>query len=82
MAITTRAGKLDAQLLLDNFAEELVNGGFLALPISFGAVRAGSLPEHHRDPFNRMLVAQAQAEDLAILSNDESFDRYGVRRIW
>ena len=45
-------------------------------------LRAGSLVLHHKDPFDRMLVAQAQAENLPILSNDAVFDRYTVRRIW
>jgi PIN domain nuclease of toxin-antitoxin system len=46
------------------------------------AVRAGNLPGPHRDPFDRMLIAQAQAEDLALVSNERIFDTYGVRRIW
>lgn len=83
ISIKNRARKLAAQPLLDNFAEDLARGGFRELPISSDhAVRAGALPEHHRDPFDRMLVAQAQAENLAILSNDVSFDRYGIRRVW
>jgi len=83
MAIKSRAGKLDAGPLLDNLVEELVGGGFQPLPISVDhAVRAGALPEHHRDPFDRMLIAQAQAENLAIISNDDWFARYGIRHIW
>ena len=46
------------------------------------AVRSGRLPGPHRDPFDRMLIAQCQCEDLAIISRDNVFDRYGVRRIW
>src|ERR1700757_1878340 len=54
-----------------------------ALPISLDhAVRAGRLPGEHRDPFDRMLIAQAQAENLAIISNDRIFDTYRVHRIW
>jgi len=83
MAIKSRAGKLEAGPLLDNLVEELVGGGFQPLPISVDhAVRAGALPEHHRDPFDRMLIAQAQAENLAIISNDDWFARYGIRHIW
>jgi PIN domain nuclease of toxin-antitoxin system len=83
MAIKTRSGKLDAQELLDRLQLELSEQGFLVLPISLGhAVRAGALIEHHKDPFDRMLVAQAQAENLALVSNDSVFDRYGIRRIW
>jgi PIN domain nuclease of toxin-antitoxin system len=44
--------------------------------------RAGRLPGQHRDPFDRMLIAQAQAENLSIISNDRIFDTYHVSRIW
>jgi PIN domain nuclease of toxin-antitoxin system len=46
------------------------------------AQRAGSLPGPHRDPFDRMLIAQAQIEGLPLVSIEDVFDRYGVRRIW
>ena len=46
------------------------------------AQRAGGLAGNHRDPFDRMLIAQAQLEDVAIISDDRVFDDYGVRRIW
>ncbi len=83
IAIKNKTGKLEAQALLDRFADALSDEGFLVLPISLDhALRAGSLVEHHKDPFDRMLVAQAQAEHLAIVSNDSVFDSYGVRRVW
>jgi PIN domain nuclease of toxin-antitoxin system len=83
MAIKNNSGKLDVQELLDRLEIVLVGEGFLVLPISLDhALRAGSLIQHHQDPFDRMLVSQAQAENLPILSNDAVFDRYGVRRIW
>lgn len=44
--------------------------------------RAGSLAGLHRDPFDRLFIAQAQLEDVAVVSDDESFDDYGVRRCW
>ena len=46
------------------------------------AVRAGGLPRHHDDPFDRMLVAQARAERMALVSNEAAFDALGVTRIW
>ena len=46
------------------------------------AQRAGRLPGSHRDPFDRMLIAQAQIEDLTIVTNDRIFDTYGVSRLW
>lgn len=56
---------------------------FTPLDITMGhAQRAGSLPGAHRDPFDRMLIAQAQAENLPLVSNDEVFDGFGVVRIW
>jgi PIN domain nuclease of toxin-antitoxin system len=56
---------------------------FESLPIAIAhALRAGNLPGPHRDPFDRMLIAQAQAEDVAVVSNERVFDVYGVRRVW
>jgi PIN domain nuclease of toxin-antitoxin system len=83
LSIKTKIGKLNAQPLLDRLEEYLAEQGFLSLPITLGhAVRAGLLVAHHKDPFDRMLAAQAQAENLSIVSNDPIFDRYSVRRIW
>ena len=57
--------------------------GFLALDIKVAhAQRAGLLPGPHRDPFDRMLIAQSQAEDLPLVTVDAIFDQYGVRCIW
>ena len=57
--------------------------GFSTLDITIlHAQRAGRLPGDHRDPFDRMLIAQAQLEDLALVSDERVFDRYGVTRIW
>ncbi len=57
--------------------------GFTELPISVGdAERAGRLPGPHRDPFDRMLAAQALARGLPIISIDGVFDRYGLNRLW
>lgn len=83
MAIKNKQGKLDIQDLLDRLPQEIEEEGFLVLPISIEhGLRAGALPEHHRDPFDRMLIAQAQAEHLPIVSNDTVFDSYGIKRIW
>ena len=46
------------------------------------AERAGRLPGPHRDPFDRMIIAQALAQDLPVVSVDKVFDRYGVNRLW
>jgi PIN domain nuclease of toxin-antitoxin system len=56
---------------------------FEPLPIAIAhALRAGNLPGPHRDPFDRMLIAQAHDEDLALVSNERIFDAYAVRRVW
>jgi PIN domain nuclease of toxin-antitoxin system len=57
--------------------------GFTPLDItSDHGQRAGGLPGPHRDPFDRMLIAQAHAEGLALVSNEDVFDRYGIARVW
>ena len=84
--ITTKArlGKLPEALeVASDVARCIFDQGFDSLPISVPhAQRAGNLPGPHRDPFDRMLIAQAQTEDLDLLTNESSFELYGVRRIW
>jgi PIN domain nuclease of toxin-antitoxin system len=84
IATKVRLGKLPtAADLAADFAGHLEREGFQMLAISWDhAIRAGLLPGPHRDPFDRMLVAQAQAENIPILSNEALFDTYGVRRVW
>ena len=83
ISIKSSAGKLEIAGLLDGFEAKLVEEGMAVLPISMDhAIRAGRLPGHHKDPFDRMLVAQAHAENLAVISSDPMFERYGVRRVW
>lgn len=83
--VTTKArlGKLTAGPLGQDFVGEVRRQGFVPLPITLDhGQRAGSLPGHHRDPFDRMLIAQAQAENLVLVSNEAVFDTYGVQRLW
>jgi PIN domain nuclease of toxin-antitoxin system len=84
--ITTkvRIGKLPGAVeVAADVAGCLARQGFESLDISvLHAQRAGRLPGAHRDPFDRMLIAQAQIEDLPIVTNDEVFDGYGVTRLW
>lgn len=84
IATKVRLGKLPtAADLAADFVGYLEREGFEFLPISPDhAIRAGLLPGPHKDPFDRMLIAQAQAESIPIVSNDPVFDAYGVRRIW
>jgi PIN domain nuclease of toxin-antitoxin system len=61
----------------------LARTGFDLLPISVAhATGVEGLPLHHRDPFDRLLVAQAIADHVAIISRDAVFDAYGITRMW
>ena len=83
LAIKLNLGKLDARELISDLSRVLFEKGFRRLSISMDhALRTGMLPRHHNDPFDRMLVAQAQALGFPIVSADATFDRYGVTRIW
>ena len=68
--------------MVAGFGDYLRQQNFLEMPVNLDhGTRAGLLPGPLNDPFDRMLIAQAQAEDLAIISNDQVFDQYGVRRL-
>jgi len=83
LAIKANLGKLEARELISELPRLLFEEGFRRLAISVDhALRAGSLPRHHKDPFDRMLVAQAQVLGCPIVSADNVLDRYGVVRIW
>jgi PIN domain nuclease of toxin-antitoxin system len=74
---------LGAANIANDMPRAIEEKGFTPLDITVAhAQRAGALPPHHNDPFDRMLIAQAQAEDLLVVSNEKVFDRYGVRRLW
>ena len=76
ISIKGSTGKLEAP---DNLAEQIEGAGFIQLLVTFEhAELAGRLPMHHRDPFDRMLVAQAQVEDLVLATRDRNMARYGV----
>ena len=84
--ITTKArlGKLPGALdVAADVAGCIESQGFSELEITvLHAQRAGGLPGAHRDPFDRMLIAQAQLEDVAVVSDDDAFDQYKVPRFW
>jgi PIN domain nuclease of toxin-antitoxin system len=84
IATKVRMGKLPAAAdLVSDFREQMEREGFQLLAVSVEhAIRGGLLPGPHKDPFDRMLIAQAQAENLSIVSNEIAFDSYGVRRVW
>ena len=84
MAIKVSLEKLTLAAPIERFVpEQLATNGFGLLAIDVEHVApVARLPFHHRDPFDRLLTAQALTEDVAIVSADPVFRRYGVRRVW
>ena len=84
ITIKARLGKLPrATEVAADVTACIESQGFLPLSITVHhAQRAGALAGPHRDPFNRMLIVQAQAEGVPIASNETLFDHYGVTRLW
>jgi PIN domain nuclease of toxin-antitoxin system len=84
ISIKVHAGKLPgAERLASGFEKRMKELGFLPLPIATDhALKAGALIGTHRDPFDRMLIAQSTIENLSLISNEEIFDSFGVQRIW
>ena len=79
-----RLGKLpEAEILAQDFDGERRQEGFLALDVTIAhAALAGKLPGARRDPFDRLLIAQALVEGLTLVSNEALFDGFGVQRLW
>ena len=84
IATKARLGKLTSpKLLLADFANAIETMGFLPLPIDLRHGQdAGQLPGPHRDPFDRILAAQADAEGLTLVSADPAFKTLGVATLW
>jgi PIN domain nuclease of toxin-antitoxin system len=80
VAIKRSLGKLQAP---DDFAPTLLGAGVQPLPVTLEhAAAVETLPWHHRDPFDRLLVAQAAIEGAALVSRDQSLSDYGIAIIW
>lgn len=83
MAIKVALGKLKAADILDDFEAVAARGRLNILQTTVRQVtRGGGLPFHHRDPFDRLLAAQALDLDIPLISRDRIFNLYGVTRIW
>lgn len=83
IAIKTGVGKFNGAALLTGFERRETAVGFSIAGVTTAqAVASGLLPRHHRDPFDRLLIAQALDLSIPIVSNDRIFDIYGVQRIW
>lgn len=84
IATKVRKGKLPgAELLAADISRDIADQTFTELAVTVShAQRAGALPGPLEDPFDRMLIAQAQEEDLVIVGVDRAFDHYRVTRLW
>ena len=84
IAIKIGLGKLVLTLPYRQWMNQVITDlGLTLLPITveYADVQAG-LPTHHRDPFDRLIIAQALTDGLSIVSTDAAFDDYGVTRLW
>ncbi len=84
MAIKQNTGKLSFGLLFKEFVEQQLNLNSIdLLNINLDHIDVVStLPHHHRDPFDRLIIAQAMVEKISILSADAAFDAYSIQRLW
>jgi|SRR6476661_4434721 len=83
MAIKLNIGKLPLQGNFEDIEPQLIAAGITILPLTFAdTVQFRYLPLHHRDPFDRILVAQAINHSLVLISRDVAFDAYDIERVW
>jgi PIN domain nuclease of toxin-antitoxin system len=83
MAIKIGYGKLELGTSFEVFIEVILKNSFRILPITtIDTITISSLPLHHRDPFDRMMIAQAQNLDLQIITKDDVFKHYNVSVLW
>ena len=84
IAIKWQSGRLELPASAERYIPDIIERhGFATLPIATThALRAGVLPLHHRDPFDRLLVAQGQIEDVPIVTADPAIGRYDVDVLW
>lgn len=84
MAIKSNIGKLSFGMSFDEFIQQqIIRNSIEFLPITIDHIAVvATLPLHHRDPFDRILIAQALVENIPILSADKIFDAYPIRRVW
>lgn len=83
MTIKSSLGKLDLPASISQMMKDCERLEFSILPIKSGHLeKLIALPWHHRDPFDRLLICQAQAENLKLVTADESISRYDVETLW
>ena len=83
LGIKSSLGRITFPCPLDQYVAEKIKAGFVVLPITWKhAATVANLPLEHRDPFDRMLVAQAICEKISIITRDTKIANYGVNTIW
>lgn len=83
MAIKIQLKKLEIGFTIEQFIVLAENNGFIILPVEpTHIIQLSKLKHHHRDPFDRIIAAQALSEKLYLASADDVFDAYKVKRIW
>lgn len=82
MAIKSSTGRLTTKTPLDQLISTWIERGFRPLPITIGhALAVRDLPLHHSDPFDRILIAQAQCEEMTLVTADPAIEAYNVRTL-
>lgn len=84
IAIKVNLGKLNLEMSYVDLRQQIIDNGFEILPITFEHTAAlVSLALHHRDPFDRMIIAQALSEQLTVIGKDENFYKYNsLKMLW
>jgi len=83
IAIKISLGKLELKTPFNKINGQISENGFEILPVTFDdTLTVSALPFHHRDPFDRIMIAQAITNGLTIISKDERFSSYDVKVIW
>jgi len=83
MAIKASVGRLGLPVPVSSYMAEKARAGYRLLPVTWtDAAVVETLPFHHRDPFDRLLAAQAQIHNCSLVSRDRQFRKYGVEVIW
>ena len=83
MAIKTSLGRLELPVSFHEYIDQKIESGFGVLPIEWPhAAAVADLPFHHKDPFDRLIIAQGMTEKMSIVSGDPAFKAYGARIVW
>ena len=83
IAIKMSLGKLKMDIPFTDLENWVISNKMHILPVNFNhTLQLSQLPFHHRDPFDRTLIAQALQTDLILISKEELFDKYNVKRVW